>query len=57
MHLTQQTEETESAGCMTHHKEQLREQFKEEDTKVISKQTGLTARRGSAPEQGLTAGF
>lgn len=38
----QQTEETEEAKGMTH-KEQEGVQFKEGDSEVISKQTGLTA--------------
>lgn len=43
----------ENTGSMTHYREHLGEQWKEEDTKVISRQTlGLTA-----SEQGLTVGF
>lgn len=46
------TEETGAAGSVTHYVEHLGEEWKEEDAKMISKQTGLTAGRGSAREQG-----
>ena len=51
------TEEMERAGSTTYYREHLGQQWEEEDTKVISRQAGLTAHRGSAWQRGLTVGF
>lgn len=46
------TEETDTAQSVTRYMEHVGDKWKEEDAKMISKQTGLTAGRGSAWEQG-----